>query len=129
MGIRMHLVHFEQIPNIATIKNSLLALTGLALIFDEEFVDWLKIQHPTRPKSMVEMDWVDKENCKCIRVSSETPNWNYIQVSVLYQLNQLGGKPEDEFKLPSWAGKKWAEAYPRDSVLKLKAWWKAELPR
>lgn len=129
MGIRWHTVHFEQTPSITATKKGLLGLTGLALIFDEEFDNCLGVQHPNRIKSRIELDWVDRESHQCIHIDSETLNWNYIEISALYLLKQLEGKLEKEHEFTSWAGKKWADAFPRNPFLRLKAWWNGTLPQ
>ncbi|MDO7845956.1 hypothetical protein Q5H92_06280 [Hymenobacter sp. M29] len=48
-GIRWNTVHFKRNPSRDEVKAQLLEITGLALRFDEEFEEYLKVIHPARP--------------------------------------------------------------------------------
>lgn len=123
----MHVVCFKQTPDIEEIKKRLVEQTGLEMRFKEEHTKTLTVIHPERPKSMVEMDWVDKVNRHCVRIESSTPKCNYVEASVLFLLKKMGGDVEEVYALPQWAGKQWKDVWPNSSLARLIAWWKRSL--
>ncbi|MDO7845957.1 hypothetical protein Q5H92_06285 [Hymenobacter sp. M29] len=58
-----------------------------------------------------------------IGVELEIGHIDYLEISALYLLRQLGGKCEEDFDLPVWAGKKWEDIWPRTQWGQLKARW------
>jgi hypothetical protein len=124
MGFVLHNVQFEQVPNLNDLSVQMLKLTGLPLLFTEYSDVALNITHPTRPKSTA-IVYFKKHS---IVVESNSPRWNYIEGSVMYLLEQLGGHSEKDATFPNWAGKKWIDAYPRSPFKQFKDWWNGVLP-
>jgi hypothetical protein len=128
MGIRLHVVHYQDSLDNEQIKKQLLEVTGLPLHFDERYATMLGVAHPNRPKSAVRIYWYDNEHGRRLEIESNTPKWNYVEATVLYLLKRLNGQIDDDYTLPVWAGKKWVDAWPRSPLARMKAWWNGTLP-
>ena len=146
-GIRRSTVHFEQLPSKNEFKKRLTELTGLALGYEEEFEGVLEAFYLTRPEVAVSIHWVDKDvsrvlealkaaginddrttnfhekRSRCIHVVFAAGNVDYLERSALYLLKELGGRSENESTLPTWAGKKWVDVWPRTKWGQIKARW------
>lgn len=121
MGISRFIVHFEHLPSVEEVQQRLLDLTGLPLRFVVKEGDLLKVVYPTRGKAGVELYWINDEQPPCLYVETSL-SWNYVQVSAIHSLLQLGGKLEGRVALPQWAGKAWTQVKP-DSVWRWIAAW------
>jgi hypothetical protein len=135
MGLpaRTHIVYFQQNPVPKELEVLLGKLTGLSLCFEEieptlHTPAGIEIWHQKRPKDSIIIDWISDQTRICVRVWSETLHINYLEASTLYLLKQLGGRIKDDYPLPVWAGKSWADAWPRSPLARMKAWWNGTLP-
>lgn len=121
MGIRFHTVYFTENPSEDALKQAIEDITDLRLTFISlgeihSHSKSVQIMHPNVKKDEVTVHWShlrkeiivkNKLFQNCLHVESETPKYNYVEISLIYLLKQMGGIIEDDFELPEWAGKKW----------------------
>jgi hypothetical protein len=147
-GIRQYTVHFARNPDVAQVKEQLLAVTGLPLVFEQFGQDEhgmaLTVSYPKqRLHPSITLDWHDvdirasknfypdsvlsrsanKYQLRCVGVeSSALGNPGYLDGTALYVLIQLGGQMEEELFFPAWIGKPWADIWPTSHWKRLKAY-------
>lgn len=148
IGIRYSNVYFLDPPTPVQVVAGMQALTGLSMGQEVLADDYLELFHPEMPAWRIELGWSTDRLGRLQRLREAAPEYcppfpdyphsislyldprvaprryQYLEISLLVVLQELGGQWERPLQLPRWAGTKWADMPPLGRWEAIKDRWK-----